>query len=84
MSVVSFKIDPKLKKKMQQYKDINWSEVLREAVERRIKIEEELRNHEIDLALAIKASAEIDKFRKKSSGNWNGAEEIRKWREIRR
>ena len=84
MSVVSFKVDSKLKKKMQQYKDINWSEVLREAVERRIKIEEELRNHEIDLPLAIKASAEIDKLRKKSSGTWNGAEEIQKWREIRK
>ncbi|HUX98271.1 MAG TPA: hypothetical protein VMV49_01840 [Candidatus Deferrimicrobium sp.] len=69
---------------MQQYKDINWSEVLREAVEKRIKIEDELRNHEIDLALAIKASAEIDKLRKQSDGTWNGAEEIKKWREIRR
>ena len=84
MNGVSFKVDSKLKKKMQQYKDINWSEILREVVKKRIKIEEELRNHEIDLALAIKASAEIDKLRKKSDGTWNGAEEIRKWREIRR
>jgi len=43
VSVVSFKIDRELKKKMQKYKHINWSEVLREAVERRIKIEETLK-----------------------------------------
>ncbi|MHA1651978.1 MAG: hypothetical protein ACTSYB_17465 [Candidatus Helarchaeota archaeon] len=47
-------------------------------------MKKEIRTHEIDLALAIEASAEIDKLRKKSSGNWNGAEEIRKWRETRR
>ena len=37
----------------------------------------------IDLPLAIKASAEIDKLREKSSGTWNGAEEIQKWRKVR-
>ncbi|MHA1386282.1 MAG: hypothetical protein ACTSR3_21220 [Candidatus Helarchaeota archaeon] len=84
MSVVSFKIDRELKKKMQKYKHINWSEVLREAVERRIKIEETLKSHEFDLALALKASEEIDKIRKKTSGIWNGAEEVRKWRIIRK
>ncbi|MBD3226796.1 MAG: hypothetical protein GF329_01305 [Candidatus Lokiarchaeota archaeon] len=84
MKVVSFKIDPELKKKMQKFKDINWSEVLREAVKKRIKIEEELRSNEFDRALAIKASAEIDDLRGKTSGVWNGAEEIRKWREIRK
>ena len=84
MKVVSFKVDPELKKKMQKFKDINWSEVLRKAVEERVKIEEELRSHEFDRALAMKASAEIDNLRRKTSGTWNGAEEIRKWREIRK
>jgi hypothetical protein len=84
MNVVSFKIDSELKKKMKKYKDINWSEVLREAVERRIRIEEELRGHNLDLSRAIKASNEIDKIREKTSGNWQGAEEIWKWRKIRR
>ncbi|MHA1253458.1 MAG: hypothetical protein ACTSRP_26015 [Candidatus Helarchaeota archaeon] len=84
MSVVSFKIDPELKKKMQKYKEINWSEFLRKMVEKRIKYEEELRTHKIDLLRAINASNIIDNIRKKTSGSWSGAKEIRKWRQIRK
>ncbi len=59
-----------LKEKMKKIKNINWSEVARKA------FEEEIRKIE-----RIKASEEIDKLRKESKVEWNGVEEIRKWRE---
>jgi len=72
MTNVTFTITlPKeLKEKMKKVKNVNWSEVARKA------FEEEIRKIE-----RIKASEEIDKLRKESKVEWNGVEEIRKWRE---
>ena len=72
MTNVTFTIAlPKeLKEKMKKVKNVNWSEVARKA------FEEEIRKIE-----RIKASEEIDKLRKESKVEWNGVEEIRKWRE---
>ncbi|MCD6564283.1 MAG: hypothetical protein J7K23_10290 [Thermoproteales archaeon] len=72
MTNVTFTITlPKeLKEKMKKVKNVNWSEVDRKA------FEEEIRKIE-----RIKASEEIDKLRKESKVEWNGVEEIRKWRE---
>jgi len=83
MKVVSVKVDDETKAKMDLYKDINWSEVVREAIEGRIEIEEMLRRR-IDRARALKASEDMDRLRSKTSGKWSGVEEIRKWREARR
>jgi len=82
MEVVSFKIDSRLKKKMKQYKDINWSEILREAVEKRLILEEFFRNTSFDVKKALKASSAIDTLRTKTSGSWSGEEEIKHWRTL--
>jgi len=83
MKVVSVRVDEETKAKMDLYKDVNWSEVIRRAIKARIEVEERLRRR-IDRAKALKASEDMERLRAKTSGKWSGAEEIRKWREKRR
>lgn len=82
MKVVSVKVDDETKKKMESFPDINWSEVVRKSIRRRLEMEEALRKG-IDRKRALKAAMSMDKLRKRTSGRWSGAEEIRKWRERR-
>ena len=82
MKVVSVKVDDQTKAKMKKMKDVNWSEVIRRAIAERIELEESLQN-KIDRRRAMRASEEMEKLRHKTSGIWNGVEEIRKWREAR-
>jgi hypothetical protein len=58
-----------LREKIKDTKDINWSEVARKAFEEEIwRMERE------------KAAEEMDKLREESKIEWNGVEEIRRWR----
>lgn len=83
MRVVSVRVDEETKAKMDLYKDVNWSEVIRRAIKARVEVEERLRSR-IDRARALKASEDMERLRAKTSGKWSGVEEIRKWREERR
>ena len=81
--IVSARVDEKLKKEMERHADINWSEVLRQAIENRLALEEQLRKP-IDKARALRAMHDMDRLREKlSTGKWSGTEEIRKWRDLR-
>lgn len=71
--MISVRVEEELKRKMKALPSVNWSEYIREAVERRI-MEEEMR----------KACETMDRLAEKTSGKWRGTEEIRKWREMRR
>lgn len=71
--MISVRVEEELKRKMKALPSVNWSEYIREAVERRIR-EEEMR----------KACETMDRLAEKTSGKWSGTEEIRKWREMRR
>ncbi len=82
VQIVTARIDDELKKKMEKYTDVNWSAVLRESIENRIEVEEQL-HRPIDRARALKAAAGMDRLRAKTSGKFKGAEEIRKWRDRR-
>ena len=73
MSNITVRIPEDLKSRMQQCKGINWSEVARKA------FEEVARKEEI-----LCAAAAIDKLRMESKVEWNGAKEIRKWRDAER
>ena len=84
MAIISVRIDEETKAKMDLYKDINWSEVLRDAIRRRVEVEEALRRKDFDVARALKASEHIEKLRAKTTGEWSGVKEIRKWRDTRR
>jgi hypothetical protein len=75
------KVDGKLRERMNRFPQINWSQVMRKAVEDRLQIEEALTHRRrIDRNL-LKASIEVqDRIRQKSRGTWSATKEIRKWR----
>jgi hypothetical protein len=58
---------------MERFKHINWSEVARRAFEEATRREE-----------MLKAAEVIKRLRMESQAEWNGAEEIRKWRNAAR
>jgi hypothetical protein len=75
MSIITVRVDEETKKKMSRMRQVNWSSVLREAINRKIR-EESNR----DLARAVLVT---DKVRKKAPPNWSSTEVIRYWREHR-
>ena len=73
MASVTVRISEELKKEMAKIQDINWSKILRHAIEREIK-----------RARMEKASRKIDALREKSTIEWDSTKVIREWREKRR
>ena len=73
MEIVTVRVPHSMREDMKSYNKINWSEEIRHAIEERLR-EEKMK----------KACAAQDKLRKKTSGKWSGAKEIRKWRERRK
>jgi len=70
MSNVTVRVPEELKSRMERCKTVNWSEIARKAFEDAAHQEE------------MKCAAQkIKKMRAESEDNWNGAEEIRKWRD---
>ena len=84
MKPISMRIDEKTKARMEAHPDLNWSEIIRRAIKERLDIEEALRMKKVDHARALRATKAMVRLRAKTSGNWNGAEEIRKWRAFRK
>ncbi len=70
---ITITVDNELKRKMEELKQVNWSEVARAAFEEKIKKEKRKQ-----IAQDIKA------IREKDRSNWSGSEEVRKWRDARR
>jgi len=77
--VVSFRIDRRIKEKMDELRHINWSEVVRRAIMETIRREEE-RRHKKDLSKIKKAVFSSERLSRRVEG-WSSVEEIRKWRE---
>lgn len=73
MASITVRIPEELRKKMGQLKDVNWSGVIRSA------IEEEIRK-----ARMQEASKKIDELREKHKKKWDSTKVIREWREKRR
>ena len=75
-----------LKEKMKKYPHINWSEIAKNAIIKRIELEERKSNTEIDPELLNEAIRTQDNIRNKTNitNEWSSTEEIRKWREQRR
>jgi len=67
---VTISVPEKLKQRMERFRHINWSEVARRAFEEATRREEMQR-----------AAEEIERLRNESQVDWNGAEEIRRWRD---
>jgi len=83
LKVVRLRVDEKTKAQMDLYKDVDWSEVLRRAIQSTVEVEARLRA-KIDRARAVRAAEDMERLRAKTSGKWSGTEEIRRWREARR
>jgi hypothetical protein len=70
---------------MKRFKEINWSEVMRKAIEARILVETDKRRR--DRCLMIEAARRQDEIAKtlssRYSGPWSGVEVIRYWRKSR-
>jgi hypothetical protein len=70
MSNVTVRVPEELKGRMKRCKSVNWSEVARKA------FEDAARKEEIQ-----RASESIKNLRTESKTEWDGAGEIRKWRD---
>ena len=79
--MISFRVKRELKEKMERLRHINWSEVVRRAIEETIK-REESRLKERDRARMKTAALRTDQLRRRIPG-WSRVEEIRRWREAR-
>ena len=75
MSMISVRVDEDLKKSMEKYPHINWSEIARQAIMRTIK-----RENEHNMAKAVFLN---EKIRKKAPKGFNSTEIIRHFREER-
>jgi len=84
MEVVSIKVAPETKRRMEHLRDINWSEVLRDAIRRRLELEERLRTP-IDRRRVLEAARRMDEFRAQiGPSEYDSTKEIRRWRDLRR
>ena len=77
--VISFRISRSLKERMEKLQHINWSEVVRRAIEEVVR-REESKLRERDKARMRAAVIRTDKLRRLVPG-WSSVEEIRRWRE---
>lgn len=75
MPTISIRIDSELKKKMDSFKHLNWSEIVRQAIREKVNSKRE-RN----LAKAVLLN---DKIRKEAPKDFNSVDLIRKFREER-
>ena len=73
MSNITIRVPEELKSRMERCKNVNWSEIARKA------FEEAARKEEIQ-----RAAESIKRLRAESEPGWNGAKEIRKWRDAER
>ncbi|MBO3754072.1 MAG: hypothetical protein FGF53_04245 [Candidatus Brockarchaeota archaeon] len=86
MSVITVRVPRSLKRRMSRFKNVNWSEVIREAILERIAVEEKLGDK--DWELVRKAAKETDRLREAVEArdgkcDYDSTETIRNWREIR-
>jgi predicted DNA-binding protein len=72
LTLVSVRVSEEIKRRMKKLSHVNWSDYIRDAVERKIR-EEEMR----------RACETMDSLADKTSGMWSGSKEVRRWREKR-
>jgi len=81
VEIVSARIDEETRRRMRRLPHVNWSQVIREAIDERLQVEEARKRP--DRAQLVEAKRLADSVRRASPG-WDSTEEIRKWRELRR
>jgi len=84
MAIVNVRIPDDLKNRMSSLPELNWSEVVREAIESKIASERRKAKDREKIRAASKTQDRIaETLSRRYSGNWNGTEVIRYWREHR-
>lgn len=85
MAQLTIRLPDRLKRQMGRLKEINWSEVVRKAIEARIVLEMSRRRR--DTHMALEAARNQDGIAKilasRYNGPWSGVEVIRYWRQHR-
>ena len=81
---MTFRVDRKLKARMERLKHINWSEMLRNYVQRVVEEEEERLRPKRDYDRIREAIKQMDRIADRTEGSdWIGAEEVIRWRKRR-
>lgn len=75
MPLLTVKIDDELRKRISRMKNVNWSEVVRNAIRLHLA-----KGEQRDL---VKATLMNEKLRKRPVGRWDSVEVVRYWREHR-
>ncbi|BAJ50819.1 conserved hypothetical protein [Candidatus Caldarchaeum subterraneum] len=84
MSVISFRVDKRLKARIDRLRHINWSELLRRYVETIVEQEERRMRSTKDPTAIRRAIEEMDRLAKLSEGSdWIAEEEVVRWRRRR-
>lgn len=86
MAIITSRVPDRLRKRMRKFKNINWSSVIRKAIEDRIMIEQSKKKK--DKALIVAANASIERIFAESSKKhgkieYDSAATIRSWRDSR-
>jgi transcriptional regulator of met regulon len=78
--VVSSRVDMETRRKMKRLRHVNWSEVMRKAILEKIEEENQRKIDPSDVEEAIRLMDHVRRPRE----DFDGAEEIRKWRDQRK
>jgi len=82
--VVTFRVNRRLKARMEMLRHINWSELLRSYVERVVEDEERRLRPRRDHARMMRAVEEMERLARLAEGTgWLGSEEVIRWRRKR-
>ena len=84
MTVFSVRIDPELKRKMEELRQVNWSEIVRMFLEDRVRTESRARNIDMQRRKSAIELSRTLQAKYEPSQSWNSTEELRKWREYHR
>lgn len=85
MGVITVRVPEELKRKIELFPDVNWSEVVRQAVWARVRQEMARRGTKDKKRVleAFRVQDEVAAKTLKYKGEWSGVEVIRWWREHR-
>jgi hypothetical protein len=84
MDVLSVRVDPEMKHRMKELKDIDWAEVIRKTLRERIELEGDLRTS-LDGFRALRGARGMDAIRRTlRTTRFDSAREVRTWRDSRK
>ncbi|HEX9196371.1 MAG TPA: hypothetical protein VF906_01125 [Candidatus Bathyarchaeia archaeon] len=84
MAIVNVRLPDDLKTRMNSLPELNWSEIVREAIENKIASERRKVKDREKILRALKAQDRIaETLARRYAGSWKGTEVIRYWRERR-